>query len=935
MWQTHKSYLNMVITHKFKTTLKDLLRFKSVSVSILTLFSILFVVFNIFSMEREDLSVIDHRSNKELKELVDYSWGQLQIITEKPHPYSSHFNVEVHDHILSEVSKIIENENIDISREITIDSDPRRLLFKQQDVFNPKSQETIVVSYESDNILVKVHGTNPSLPALLISNHFDSVPIGYGKNDANTGSVTLLALLKQLVRTKGLKRDIIFNFNNNEEFGLLGATAYMQNHPWLRKTGFFLNLEGVSGGGHVGKPILFRTSNIQTANLFKKYVGSRGLAFGNSIFQFGFLSRWLSSETDYKVYEEKLVGWDISFFKNRRFYHTLFDSTKYDTKYGVFSMLKVCSLLVSNMAMNEDAIDEENVDNRAVYFDFLGKFYAFSCKKFNELNMVLLVLFPVLLFISWNVNGLTLNVLHWIKPLLSILVSTVIMCASYKTLLNGKNPMLVSRTFYIPLIALISEFLLLNSILIRTVFKGCYRFKSIATLEITCGLWLFLLSKTIKNIKSGFTGTYIYIITLMYCAFSLSSLMGVLFDPVKQSEKSVESDEETEVLVNVTSADENSNYNSIGENQDDNINTDDYLHQDEEDQEFLDKTNAPIFGDWWMQFLITVPLLTLFVTYSSVLVLTALHQSVTESYKSLGQVTGLMLYSAFAISLPLIPFIPKLNYYFTMMLFFAFVICSYLSMNLDPFTEQTPIKYRVVEKYDLNYEDIKHKMIATSINVDKFYKKSKPDMLLSNMLSDLPSQKNIFQNNTSSGNVTCETSSTGSQTCEWVVENPDQDKVSNVDFDVKVIKNNRVDGSRTVYEPIKAAFKIRNIENRLCYLSFPSKNSIKQIEIGKDLKWVKPLEYGVNELQLHKLSFDDEFEVELTWIPKLLLENSTEDDEHLDELPVDISCFFGDLIYNDTYQSEGIKELIQYGSKNFVVSNLKQGVIVSEKRVVL
>ncbi|CAI8505983.1 unnamed protein product [Hanseniaspora opuntiae] len=852
----------MVITHKLKTTLKDLLRFKSVSVSILTLFSILFVVFNIFSMEREDLSVIDHKSNKELKELV---------------------------------SKIIENENIDISREITIDSDPRRLLFKQQDVFNPKSQETIVVSYESDNILVKVHGTNPSLPALLISNHFDSVPIGYGKNDANTGTVTLLALLKQLVRTKGLKRDIIFNFNNNEEFGLLGATAYMQNHPWLRKTGFFLNLEGVSGGGHVGKPILFRTSNIQTANLFKKYVGSRGLAFGNSIFQFGFLSRWLSSETDYKVYEEKLVGWDISFFKNRRFYHTLFDSTKYDTKYGVFSMLKVCSLLVSNMAMNEDAIDEENVDNRAVYFDFLGKFYAFSCKKFNELNMVLLVLFPVLLFISWNVNGLTLNVLHWIKPLLSILVSTVIMCASYKTLLNGKNPMLVSRTFYIPLIALISEFLLLNSILIRTVFKGCYRFKSIATLEITCGLWLFLLSKTIKNIKSGFTGTYIYIITLMYCAFSLSSLMGVLFDPVKQSEKPVETDEETEVLVNVTSADENSNYNSIGENQDNNINTDDYLHQDEEDQEFLDKTNAPIFGDWWMQFLITVPLLTLFVTYSSVLVLTALHQSVTESYKSLGQVTGLMLYSAFAISLPLIPFIPKLNYYFTMMLFFAFVICSYLSMNLDPFTEQTPIKYRVIAKYDLNYEDIKHKMIATCINVDKFYKKSKPDMLLSNMLN----------------------------------------KVSNVDFDVKVIKNNRVDGSRTVYEPIKAAFKIRNIENRLCYLSFPSKNSIKQIEIGKDLKWVKPLEYGVNELQLHKLSFDDEFEVELTWIPKLLLENSTEDDEHLDELPVDISCFFGDLIYNDTYQSEGIKELIQYGSKNFVVSNLKQGVIVSEKRVVL
>ena len=110
-----------------------------------------------------------------------------------------------------------------------------------------------------------------------------------------------------------------------------------------------------------------------------------------------------------------------------------------------------------------------------------------------------------------------------------------------------------------------------------------------------------------------------------------------------------------------------------------------------------------------------------------------------------------------------------------------------------------------------------------------------------------------------------------------------------------------------------------------------------QIEIGDDLKWVKPLDYGVNQLQLHKLNFKEEFEVKLIWIPKLLLENNSEgdDDEHLDELPVNINCFFGDLTYNDTYQSEGIKELLQYGNKNFVVSNLKQGVIVSEKRVVL
>lgn len=931
----------MVITHNLKSKIKDLLRFKSINVSILTFISILFVVYKLFLFEQEDLTELTRHSNNELKDLVDYSWGQLQIITEKPHPYSSHFNAEVHDHILSEVTKIVNNENVDISRKITIDSDPRKLLFKQQDVFDPNSKDTIVVSYESDNILVKIQGTNQNLPALLISNHFDSVPIGYGKNDANTGTVTLLALLKQLLRTKDLKRDIIFNFNNNEEFGLLGATAYMQNHPWLKKTGFFLNLEGVSGGGHVGKPILFRTNNVQTASLFKKFVGTKGLAFGNSIFQYGFLSRWLSSETDYKVYEEKLIGWDISFFKNRRFYHTLFDSTKYDTKYGVFSMLQVCSLLVKNMAINEDLVDQDNLENRAVYFDFLGKFYVFGCKKFNELNLVVLILFPILFFISWNVNGLSHELLNWIKPLISIATSTIIMSLSYKTFINNKNPMLVSRSFYIPLLALISEFLLINTILIRTVFKGCYRFKSIATMEITFGLWLILLSKTVKNIESGFLGTYIYVITAMYFAFSISTLMGILFDPTKRVESTKESDDETEVLVNVTSEsgqNSTSNYNSIEqENEHDDINNDDYLHQDDEDEEFINKTNAPIFGNWWIQYLITVPVLTLFVAYSSVLVLTALHQSVTESYKSLKQVTSIILYFAFAISLPIVPFIPKLNYYFTFLFLGVFIITSYLSMNLDPFTEQTPIKFRVVEQYDLNYGEPIQKMLASGINIDKYYKSSKPDMLLSNMIKDLPSQKSENFNSTLLNDVECTTTSSGYQTCEWYVPNPDQSKVANPQFDVEIVKNNRLDGSRTVYEPIKATFKIKNIENRLCYLSFPLKNSIKQIEIGDDLKWVKPLDYGVDQLQLHKLNFKEEFEVKLTWIPKLLLENNSEgdDDEHLDELPVNINCFFGDLTYNDTYQSEGIKELLQYGNKNFVVSNLKQGVIVSEKRVVL
>ncbi|KAL6925888.1 hypothetical protein ACO0SA_000490 [Hanseniaspora valbyensis] len=940
----------MIITHKVEKRLKSIFKYRSINVSLLTFLTVGFVIFYIFGAEREDLNSLANAS-PELQSLVDYSWDQLQIITEKPHPYGSHNNIKVHDHLVDEINSIIESST---NSNIVLDTKPQNLLFKQQDVFDPESKSTRVISYESNNILVKLEGVNPKLPGLVIANHFDSVPLGRGKNDANTGTVTLLAILKHLI-DKPLTRDIVFNFNNNEEFGLLGATSFMK-HPWLKNVKFFLNLEGVSGGSNAGKPILFRTSNVQTAKLYKEAVPPK-LTFGNSIFQYGFLSRWLSSETDFKIYDDSLFGWDISFFKNRRFYHTLFDATKYDNKFGVFSMLQVCLNLVDYMSGSEDLIDPEQ-GNKAVYFDFLGKFHVFDSKKFNQLNIVLLILFPVLISVSWNINGLCLSWIHWAKPAITLIVSGYAINLSVNLLLNKLNPMFISRSFYIPLLALLAEFILLNIIMTRVLLNSCYRFKTIATFEITIGLWILLVSKTFKNIESDYKGTYIYALTIVYSVFSISSIMGVLFDPVLKEKKTPQSEEEIgsdndynnagerEVLVDVSN--EDPNYNSVehqngnetsddittnnnninnnnNNNHDDSIERDDYL-ADREDEEYMENLKKPIFANWWLQYLLTVPFLTLFMTYSSSLVLTALHQSVTESFKSLHQVSTILLYSCFLIALPIIPFVPKLNHYWIILISAVFLIASTCSLNLDPFTEQTPIKIRVAEYWDLNSKKPKNHMKATSIDLTSYYK-DKKQLLLPNMLEDLPSQK-------PDTTVTCETSPSGAQSCEWVLPFINSTTKENTFFDIEVIKNTRLDEDRTIYEPLKASFKIANIENRVCTLYFPKKNSIKQIKTN-GLSWIKPLEYGVDELQLHKLDFKKEFEVELTWIPKLLLDSDGFDSVHDDELEVDVKCYFGDLTVDNVYQSDGIHELIEYANTNFVISNLEKGVIVSEKTIIL
>jgi Zn-dependent M28 family amino/carboxypeptidase len=62
------------------------------------------------------------------------------------------------------------------------------------------------------------------MPAVLFSAHFDSVSTAPGATDDGMGVATLLQLVQHFV-TNRPKRDVIFNINNAEEDGLLGALA--------------------------------------------------------------------------------------------------------------------------------------------------------------------------------------------------------------------------------------------------------------------------------------------------------------------------------------------------------------------------------------------------------------------------------------------------------------------------------------------------------------------------------------------------------------------------------------------------------------------------------------------------------------------------------------------------------------------------------------
>lgn len=106
------------------------------------------------------------------------------------------------------------------------------------------------------NIVARLPGTDSSKAILLVTHH-DSVPNAPGAGDAGAGVATLLETARALTAGPALENDVIFLFTDGEELGLLGAKAFLDEHPWAEGVGLVLNFEGRGSRGPV---FLFETS---------------------------------------------------------------------------------------------------------------------------------------------------------------------------------------------------------------------------------------------------------------------------------------------------------------------------------------------------------------------------------------------------------------------------------------------------------------------------------------------------------------------------------------------------------------------------------------------------------------------------------------------------------------------------------------------------
>lgn len=166
--------------------------------------------------------------------------GKLQVIARQPHPTGSAEHARVREYLLGEL------------RGLGLDPQVQTASVARTD---PKWYGR-AVGATVNNVLARLPGSANTRAVMLVA-HYDSVPSGPGASDDGSGVVTELETLRALRAGPPLRNDVIFLITDAEEAGLLGAQAFVNEHPWAHEPGVVLNFEA---RGACGPASMFETS---------------------------------------------------------------------------------------------------------------------------------------------------------------------------------------------------------------------------------------------------------------------------------------------------------------------------------------------------------------------------------------------------------------------------------------------------------------------------------------------------------------------------------------------------------------------------------------------------------------------------------------------------------------------------------------------------
>lgn len=168
-----------------------------------------------------------------------------------------------------------------------------------------------------ENVLAVREGREPG-PLVLLMSHYDSVPPAPGAGDDGAGCAALLEAARALVAEPPGRLGLAFLFTDGEEAGLLGARAFVDEHPLMARVGVLVNLEARGTGG---RSLLFQTSGPGNAGLLAEAAAALARPAASSLF--AAVYERLPNDTDVSVFGRRSVpGLNFAFIGEPRRYHT-------------------------------------------------------------------------------------------------------------------------------------------------------------------------------------------------------------------------------------------------------------------------------------------------------------------------------------------------------------------------------------------------------------------------------------------------------------------------------------------------------------------------------------------------------------------------------------------------------------------------------------
>ncbi len=157
----------------------------------------------------------------------------VEEIAARPHPLGSPAHDEVRDYIMGRLTAL---------------------------GLAPRLQTTTGVSTRFpvagrvQNILAWIPGTTPNGKAVLLVAHYDGVAASPAAGDNGASVAAILETVRAIRASKRpLAHDVFILFTDGEEAGLLGAAAFVREHPWAKDVGAVLNFDtrGTSGRSYM------------------------------------------------------------------------------------------------------------------------------------------------------------------------------------------------------------------------------------------------------------------------------------------------------------------------------------------------------------------------------------------------------------------------------------------------------------------------------------------------------------------------------------------------------------------------------------------------------------------------------------------------------------------------------------------------------------